>query len=67
MAFGTRKTGLPTVKKLIRQACKLLQQFGPIIQKVYADKPLLIAAIGVFMAACDELVLQIDDAVESGV
>lgn len=61
-----RRTGLPSLKVVSRTMCRLIYAFTPVIRVVYADRPLLLAALEAANEACDELAKQIDLAVEQG-
>jgi hypothetical protein len=67
MAFGTRRTGLPSMRALAVILCRLVAQFTPVITKLYPDNALLLAALVAANAACGELVTQIDATLEPGV
>jgi hypothetical protein len=67
MAFGTRVTGLPSMRAIARTLCRLIYKFTPIITSLYGDKPALLAALSAANAACAVLVEQIDETLEPGV
>lgn len=67
MSFGTRRTGLPTMRVTARYLCKLIRDFTPIIKKLYPDNDLLHAALDTANVACALLVEQIDVTLPDGV
>lgn len=67
MSFGTRRTGLPTMRVTARYLCKLVNQFTPVIKALYPDNELLLAALVTANVACATLVEQIDEALPQGV
>lgn len=67
MSFGTRRTGLPTMRVTARYLCKLIGDFTPIIKKLYPDNDLLHAALDTANVACALLVEQIDVTLPDGV
>ena len=62
-----RRTGLPSLRTVAREMCRLLTKFDPVIRALYGDNTTLIAALEAANAACAVLVAEIDEAVPSGV
>lgn len=67
MAFGSRRTGLPTMRVTARYLCKLIGAFTPVIKHIYPDNELLHLALATANTACAALVDQIDATLEPGV
>lgn len=65
--FGTRRTGLPSLRSVAREMCRLLFKFSPVIRLLYGDNATLMAALVAAETACHELVKQIDETLEPGV
>lgn len=66
MAIGGKRTGLPTLRKLARQTCRILYVFDPTIRRLFPDNAPLLAALEAANLACDELVKQIDGVLDEG-
>jgi len=64
--MGTR-TGLPALKKVGREMCRLIVKFTPVIQLAYPDSPALQAALAAALAACAELDKEITENLPVGV
>lgn len=67
MSFGSRRTGLPTMRVTARYLCKIINQFTPVIKALYPDNELLILALATANTACATLVEQIDETLPQGV
>lgn len=67
MAFGSRRTGLPTMRVTARYLCKLISHFTPIIKALYPENELLHLALDTANVACATLVEQIDVTLPQGV
>ena len=62
-----RKTGLPSLRGVARNTCRLVYKFNPVITKLYGDNVALMTALSAANAACDALVEAIDETLEEGV
>lgn len=49
------RTGVPTLIQVANRMCKLIVQFGPIMQRAYPSNSALQAALAAAMAACSVL------------
>lgn len=63
----TRRTGLPSLRVVAREMCRLVTKFTPVIQSLYSENAALMAALLAANAACAELVAEIDGELEPGV
>lgn len=61
------RTGLPALKKVGSEMCRLIVKFAPVIQLAYPDSPALQAALAAALAACQELEKEITDNLPIGV
>jgi hypothetical protein len=64
--FGNRRTGLPSLRKVAREMCRLIYAFTPVIRKLYGDNVALMAALESANVACDALVEAIDESLPAG-
>lgn len=62
-----RRTGLPSLRVVAREMCRLVTKFTPVIQRLYPENAALTAALLAANAACAELVTEIDGELEPGV
>jgi len=67
MAFGERRTGLPSMRALAISLCRLVTKFTPIITQLYPENLALLAALSAANAACAALVEEIDATLTPGV
>lgn len=53
--MGSRKTGIPTLMQVGKRMCDLLNRFAPVIELLYPDNAVLIAALAAAKTACEAL------------
>lgn len=54
------RTGAPTLIKIGKRMCDLIQRFGPILQSAYPSNTALHAALAAAMAACSVLTAELE-------
>lgn len=62
MAPIRKRNGLFTLRKLAYATCQAVVTFGPYLSVFFADRPTLVAAINAVAAACETLIVEIDEA-----
>lgn len=61
------RTGLPTLRHLARESCRIIVKFGPVIAATFPESVALQAALASAQAACEVLVQEIDGVLTEGV
>lgn len=63
----TRRTGLPSLRDVAKEMCRLLTKFTPVIAAAYPENAALLAALAAANAACAALVEEVEGQLPTGV